>query len=380
MTRKSSRRDFLKGKSAADIVADSIVESGRKALPQGDAPAPTGQPADEAYFLRVSRRAMACEFEIRFSAGRYGHGTEAALKALNLVDALEQRLSVFREDSRISRINRLAAEEPVEVEPDLFELLLSADRLHGETGGAFDLSAAPLWEAWGFARRAGAVPEDGAVAEALKLVGGDLIEFDRNSKTVRFLRPGVKLNLGGIGKGYALDRCAEVLLQEGIDHFLIHGGHSSVLAHGSAEPESNATSNGPLRGWEVGIRHPLRPDRRLAEIRLDGRALATSGSWAQSFVHQGRRYGHILDPRTGRPAEGVLSATAIAPTATLADALSTAFYVMGPPATADFCGRRPEIAAVLACPVRRSGGIEIRTAGLAEGDLFRLAPGITHSP
>ncbi|HUT14156.1 MAG TPA: FAD:protein FMN transferase [Thermoguttaceae bacterium] len=376
MTRKSSRRNFLKGKSAADSMADAL----QKTLPHGGTPAPTGRPSDEAYFLRVSRRAMACEFEIRFSAGRYEHGTEAALKALDLVDALEEQLSVFREDSEISRINRTAAEEPVEVEPDLFELLRLAVRLHGETGGTFDLSAAPLWEVWGFARRAGAVPEEGVVAEALKLVGSDLVEFDRSNRTVRFLRPGVKLNLGGIGKGYALDRCAEVLLGEGIEHFLIHGGNSSVLAHGSPEPESDATPGGPLRGWEVGIRHPLRPDRRLAEIRLDGRALATSGSWAQSFVHRGRRYGHILDPRTGRPAEDVLSATAIAPTATLADALSTAFYVMGPQATSDFCRQRPEIAAVLVCPVRHSGGIEIKTAGLAEDDLFRVAPGIARAP
>jgi len=372
MKRKSSRRDFLKGKSAADAMIDAL----QGALPPGGPPSPPNHPVDEAYFLHVSRRAMACEFEVRLNAGQYEHGTEAALKALDLVDALEEQLSIFKEDSEISRINRTAAEAPVEVEPNLFELLRLAARLHGETGGAFDLTAAPLWEAWGFARRAGAVPEENVVVEALKLVGSDLVKLDHHRKTIRFLRPGVKLNLGGVGKGYALDRCAELLLQEGIEHFLIHGGNSSVLACGSPGPAAGESSGGLLRGWEVGILHPLRPDRRLAEIRLDGRALATSGSWAQSFVHRGRRHGHILDPRTGRPAEGVLSATAIAPTATLADALSTAFYVMGPKATADYCQQRPEIAAVLVCPVRHSGGIEIKTAGLAEGDLIRVAAGV----
>ena len=116
----------------------------------------------------------------------------------------------------------------------------------------------------------------------------------------------------------------------------------------------------------------MRPERRLAEIRLRDRALATSGSRTQSFVHGGRRYGHILDPRSGRPAEGVLSATAIAPAAALADALSTAFYVMGPQPALDYCRTHPEIATLLVCPVRHSGGFEIRSAGLAEDELRLL--------
>ena len=125
-------------------------------------------------------------------------------------------------------------------------------------------------------------------------------------------------------------------------------------------------------GWRVGLRHPLRFDQRLAEIRLQDRALATSGARTQSFVHGGRRYGHILDPRTGWPAEGIFSTTVIAPSAALADALSTSFHVMGPEAAMDYCQTRPEIAAVLVCPAQRSGGFEVRTAGLAEDDL-RLA-------
>ena len=111
-------------------------------------------------------------------------------------------------------------------------------------------------------------------------------------------------------------------------------------------------------------------------MRLRGsllyRALATSGSRAQSFVHGGRRYGHILDPRTGWPAEGVVSVTVVAPTATRADALATAFCAMGPEASLDYCRSRPEIGVVLVCPVRHSGGIEVQTAGLDENDLTML--------
>lgn len=368
MKPKSSRRDFLKGKSAAEAIADSV----HRTLPDEDPEGQRNHDPGGSYLVHLTRRAMACEFEVQLNAGQYDHGTQLALEALDLVEALEDQMSVFRETSHICHINRNAAEAPVEVEPRLFELLELAVRLHGETDGAFDLTSAPLWEVWGFAGRTGAVPPEHELAAARKLVGSHLVELDARHKTVRFLKPGVQLNLGSIGKGHALDRCAETLLLAGIQDFLIHGGYSSVLARGSRAATQAPPPEDAPGGWKVGVRHPLRPDRRLAEIRLCDRALATSGSRAQSFVHKGRRYGHILDPRSGRPAEGVLSATAIAPTAAMADALSTAFYVMGPQAVLDFCRSRPEMAAVLVCPIRHSGGIEIRTAGLAEGELTIL--------
>jgi len=325
-------------------------------------------PDDEGYLLHVSRRAMACVFEVCLNAGQYPQGTEQTLEALDLVNALEERLSFFRPDSELSRVNRQAAFAPVQVEPDLFALLELALRLSVETGGAADITATPLWEAWGFARRAGAVPTEAQIAEALELVGSRLVHLDAENRTVRFATPGVSLNLGSMGKGYALDRCAEKLQAAGIEHFLMHGGASSVLARGHrGVHRGEASTPGP--GWTIGLPHPLRRGRRLGEIRLDDRALGTSGAQAQSFWHEGRRYGHILDPRTGRPAQNVLSATVVAPSAVLADALSTAFYVMEPDAALDYCRARPELGVVLLCPARRRGGVEIKTAGLGEDDL-----------
>ncbi len=313
----------------------------------------------ESYLVRVSRPAMACEFEICLRAGQYPHGTETALEALDLVEQVEAQLSVFRDQSELARINARAAQEPVEVEPRLFALLELAVRLCGETGGAYDITAGPLWEAWGFARRAGAVPQPEQLAEARRHVGSHLIELDPQARTVRFLAPGVKLNLGSIGKGLAVDRCAERLLAAGIDDFLVQGGNSSVLAHGaSAPPQAGAAGH-----WLVGIRNPLHLDRRLTELRLSNRALGTSAAQFQSFRHQGRRYGHILDPRSGWPAEGVLSATALAPRAALADALSTAFYVLGAEAALSYCRRHEGIGAVMVCPVAGGDGLEIRSAG-----------------
>ena len=295
-------------------------------------------PGDEPYLVHLSRKAMAGEFEICLPVAIAGEATAAALEALDLVQSLERQLSFFKPDSDISAINRHAADAAVEVEPRLFALLQTAMQLGRDSGGAYDLTATPLWEAWGFARRAGAIPSPEQLAEARSLVGGQWVELDEARKTIRFLRPGVRLNLGSIGKGYAVDRAVEHLLAAGVTDFLVHGGYSSVAARGAAEVRQPGKADVP---WTIGVKDPLRDERRLGQIELHDRALGTSGSQFQSFRHRGRRYGHILDPRTGWPAEGVLSVTVLAPTAAEADALSTAFYVMGPEAALSYCRHRP---------------------------------------
>jgi FAD:protein FMN transferase len=322
--------------------------------------------------IHVSRRAMACQFEVCFPEGPYPDGTRFALESLDAVEEVEGELSFFRPESVVSQINRSAAEGPVRLEARLFELLQLASRLGEETAGAYDVTSAALWEAWGFARRAGEVPSDAELAEARSLVGGHLLELDPAGQTVRFRRPGVRISLGSIGKGYALDVCAERLLALGMTDFLLHGGQSSVLARGGpGRPE--VRGQGPeVRGqapWEIGLRDPRRVGRRLGVVRLRDRALGTSSAQFQSFRCSGRRYGHILDPRSGRPAEGVLSTTVAAPTATLADALSTAFYVMGPEASLAYCRSRPEIGLVMICPGRQGRAVETITAGFGPGQL-----------
>jgi thiamine biosynthesis lipoprotein len=203
------------------------------------------------------------------------------------------------------------------------------------------------------------MPGDEEIAEALSRVGYRRLDLDEAARTIRFRVASMELNLGGIGKGHALDRMSELLLLDGIADFLLHGGHSSVLARGSragaAEP-----------GWSVGLAHPLRPQERLAEFRLHNQALGTSGAGTQFFHYQGRRYGHILDPRSGRAAEGVLSSTVIAPTAAEADALSTAFYVGGAGLAEQYCAAHPAIAAVLVTPPVKAGELSIHAFNLAD--------------
>ncbi len=356
MARKSTRREFLKGKAAANALADAA------AGPLSGADRRPGRPAS-GYVVRVSRRAMACEFEVMLNAGQYAEGADAALRTLDLLEPLEAQLSVFQPGSAISAINRLAAIEPVEVEPRLFELLELALRLHGATGKAFDVTSAPLWEVWGFAGRTARVPDEAELRQAMARVGGHFVELDPQRRTVRYLQEGVRISLGSIGKGYALDRCTEALAAAGVHDFLLHAGGSSIAARGD--------SMAAPPGWIVGIPHPLRPGHRLAELRLVNRSLATSGSRFQSFLHEGRRLSHVLDPRTGWPAEGVLTATALAPDAATADALSTAFFVLGPEGTRQFCDAHPDIAAVLCTLSTGQGGYDLHQFGLGEEDVRR---------
>jgi FAD:protein FMN transferase len=351
MTQRTPRRDFLFGNTAAVDKSEADEQAAREST---GAAADGSRSLNKPYLVHLSRKAMAGEFEICLPVSIAGEATAAALEALDHVQSLERQLSYFRPDSDISEINREAADAAVEVEPRLFALLQTSMQLWRESGGAYDITATPLWEAWGFARRAGTIPSPEQLAEAQALVGGQWVELDDAQKTIRLLRRGVRLNLGSIGKGYAVDRAVEHLLAAGLSDFLVHGGYSSVAARGTPigptkiDSRSDRADAGTVQPpWTIGVKDPLQDERRLGQIELQDRALGTSGAQFQSFRHRGQRYGHILDPRTGRPADGVLSVTVLAPTAAEADGLSTAFYVMGPETAMSFCRQRPSIAALV---------------------------------
>ena len=191
----------------------------------------------------------------------------------------------------------------------------------------------------------------------MERVGMKHVALNQEKRTVRYLRPGLEINLGSIGKGYALDRAAGVLRQEcRVASALVHGGNSSVYAVGS--------SPGSSCGWEVGISHPWDPERRLAIVRLRDAALGTSAATFQHLHVGGRKFGHLLDPRTGQPAQGIASASVTAPTAAEADALATAFYIMGVEQTRSYCEQHPEIGAVL-----------LTDGSAAQPVVFGIAPG-----
>ena len=215
------------------------------------------------------------------------------------------------------------AYQPVVVEAGLFELLQQAQRISNETAGAFDVSAGALIRAWGFLRGPRRVPDEQELAQVRQRVGMDKIVLDPERKSVRYLCPGLEINLGSIGKGHALDVVASEItrgfLRSG--HFSCTAAIAVFWAQGSPHQDD--------RGWMVVIRHPRHPDRPLARIWLYDQGLATSANTYQAFEWQGRQLGHLLDPRTGWPAEGIASVTVVAPTSAEADALSTAFFVLG---------------------------------------------------
>jgi thiamine biosynthesis lipoprotein len=318
----------------------------------------------DLHTIVVGRDAMACRFEIVFNAGEVPDATERAVEALDLVDEIEARITVYRDTSELARLNAAAAAGWQPVAEDLFELLAHARGLFEQTGGGFDCASGALVRAWGFLQRQGRTPSAESLAAARAASGLQWVELDPAGSRVRFTRPGVELNLGAIGKGWAIDRAIEMLREGGVASALVHGGQSSVRAIGLQGPALPGR-----RGWRVGVRHPLRPGVRLATITLDDRALGTSGSGTQFFIDRGRKLGHILDPRTGVPAEGVLSATVIAPHAADADALSTALYVLGPEGLPRIAPEGGAVAAILVLPGRASGSVRLVTANLDDQTL-----------
>ena len=290
----------------------------------------------------IEQSAMACEFEVLLNQGQYPQGMEIGRDALGIVHTLEEELSVYRPSSDFSNINRVAHQRAVAVRYDVCQLLQVAKDVSRVTGRAFDITAGALSEAWGFSRRQGRKPSDDEIAAVLACVDSQAVDIDPVAQTVRLLRAGLKLNPGGIGKGYALDRVASRLVGAGLQDFLIHGGRSSVLARGN-----RYDGNAQPHGWWIALAHPLRWEEKLGRVRLVNQALGTSGAGKQFFHYEGVRYSHVIDPRTGWPAQGVLSATAICRSGTLADALATAFMVMGTEATRAFCEQHPMFAAIM---------------------------------
>jgi len=294
--------------------------------------APT--PDTSRHWIHVHRRAMACQFQITCD-GADAWFVPAAQAALNEIDAIEARLTVFRDTSDLVAINRRAAHEDVRCDPALFDLLWHCQQLSRQTDGAFDITSTPLSRCWGFLRREGRLPSPAAIAAAREMVGIEHVGLNRDSTSVRFHKSGVALNLGAIGKGYALDRVAVTLRAGHVDHALLSAGQSSLLAIGGRD-----------RGWSIDIKSPQRP-RPIARLWVRDAAVGTSGAGEQFVVADGRRYGHVLDPRSGWPADGMLSATVVCAHAADADALSTAFLVGGSALAERYCAEHRNVLALL---------------------------------
>jgi thiamine biosynthesis lipoprotein len=322
--------------------------------PARHAPAATLAPPKAATgtdLLRAARPAMGSFFEIALPAAVPG-ALALAEQALDLIERLEAQMTIYRDDSELSRLNAHAHEGPMPVEPGLFALLERAVAIGRATDGAYDVASGALSIAWGFVRGPRRVPDAATLEEARARSGVAHVRLDPAARTVAFDTQGVVLNLGAIGKGHAVDRAIEVARRHWFPTpALVQAGQSSVYALGSPPDRFGGR-------WPIALRNPFDPEHPLGTLWLRNRALGVSGTAFQKFEAAGRVYGHILDPRTGEPAaSGPALVAVLAPTAAEADALSTAFYLLGPAGAARYAAEHRRVAAIFV-DVARAGSNE----------------------
>ncbi|MCZ6761628.1 MAG: FAD:protein FMN transferase [Gammaproteobacteria bacterium] len=243
-----------------------------------------------------------------------------AAEAIRLVNEemhrIDRSMSTYKPDSEISRINRDAAKNPVTISAELLELIARGIEMSRLTHGAFDITYASVGQLYDF--RAGVRPDEKQIAATLPAINYRFVELDLVERTVFFARQGVRIDLGGIAKGYAVERGAGILRAQGIAHGLVSaGGDSRVLGDRRGAP------------WIVGVRDPRNSDRVVARLPLIDEAISTSGDYERFFEEDGVRYHHIISPATGHSASEVRSVTIIGPDATMTDGLATSVFVMG---------------------------------------------------
>lgn len=286
-------------------------------------------------------RAMSSTCELRLEGGDEAALSAAAQRAIDEVLRIERKFSRYRDDSIVTRINAAAGRaEAVALDAETAALLAFAGELHAASGGLFDITSGVLRRAWDF--RAGRLPEPAALAALLPLIGWDKVQLD--AAGVRLPEPGMELDFGGFGKEYAADRAATLLIEAGVRHGFVNlGGDIRVVG-----PRADGTP------WRFGIAHPRATDATIASVELAEGALATSGDYERYFVHEGRRYCHILDPRSGWPVSAWASISVAAPACLAAGALCTIAMLEGEHALDFLATRRASFLAV--DPALRSFG------------------------
>lgn len=247
--------------------------------------------------------------------------SEAALEEVRRLDSL---LSNYKPESEWSQVNRDAARKPVVVSQELFDLLAACVNYSRQSEGSFDITVGPLMKVWGFYRGTGHLPKPGEVKQAMDQIGYRNIKLNPADRSVSFSRSGLNLDPGGVGKGYAVDRMADVLRREGVKSALISGGGSSIYCLGAPPDED---------GWRIKVedpRHAGDPDAPFAaEVILKDESISTSGSYEKFFVAEGKTWSHIMDPRTGYPAQGTLSVSVISPRTLDSEVWAKPYFIMG---------------------------------------------------
>lgn len=308
--------------------------------------------------IKIACEAMATRFEILLYGDDPVFLRAAGEEALGEIARIERKLSYFRADSTISRINRNAASQPVRVDPELFALLENCTRFWRETHGGFDITLSPLFEAWGMRAKAGRQPDETELKALRAQIGMERLILDPSARTVAFEAPGMKLDLGGVGKGFGLELAGRALREAGVESALLHGGTSSVVAIG--RPPDGET-------WKVAIRLPSDSSggEKQRFIPLADTSLSVSTSSGRTFSADGETRGHLFSPKSGEPAAAARLGAVVCRSAARADALATGLATGGESLFAKWKLELPDLPAVLITPDGRT--------------LSRGAPG-THDP
>ena len=285
-----------------------------------------------------------------------------AAKALGVFRRVDSLMSNWTTTSEVARINREAAAGPVMVHPEVAPVVQVALELYPQTDRTFDITVEPLVRAWGFLGGRPHVPSDSAAAEAFHRVGAGQVRYDPVTRALRFDNPGVRIDLGGIAKGWAVDVAAETLRAHGVQDALVDlTGNMVAMGHPANAP-----------AWRIGVRDPRDRVPYFARISLSGEAISTSGKYEQFVAADGRTYGHIMDPRTGRPAEGLVSVTLVSKSAFTCDAWDTPLFVLGAARAKELAVAHAEFAAILVEP--GAGGIDTVWVESVLRDRFVLEP------
>lgn len=325
-----------------------MLKVGRGALAVGALAAMLVMPARAEWVERVNNGLMGTRIFVELWSDDAAQGNAAIDAVMAEMVNIDNSMSTYKPESEVSRVNANAAKAPMVISKELFDLLTTALEFSRITEGAFDITYASVGFMYDF--RAHKKPTDAEIESALPAVNYHHVVLDPKKQTVFFTQPGVRIDLGGIGKGYAVDRGIAILQARGIEHALVTaGGDSRIIGDRFGKP------------WIVGIRHPDDKTRVIAKIPLVDTAMSTSGDYERYFDEDGVRYHHIIDPRTGKSASKVRSATILASTATRTDGLSKTAFVLGAEEAMKIYEKLDDVDAILVTPDGRvlySKGLE----------------------
>ena len=299
--------------------------------------------------IERERLQMGTRFHIQLVSDDKTAANAALDAAFAEVDRVEALLSEWRDSSEISAVNRAAGGSPVPVGPELLHVVERSVHFSEITNGAFDISFAGCGRLWSF--REPRIPDAATIRDCLESVDYRGIDLDREHATIRLAASKTRIGIAGIGKGYGVDRAAEVLEAHGFTDYIIDGGGDIRLRGKRID-----------RPWSVGIAHPRQPGTLFGRLRLDRGSIVTSGDYQRSFERDGEVYHHILDPATGLPARLSIAVTVVAENATDADALATGLFVLGPEKGIELVESLDDVEALIIGPemsVHRSSGFPV---------------------